>query len=186
MLTDSKLNRIKNSIVDESRLLTKNCSKVRKLSSKTYQNLNCYSYALGIMHSSKKGIYTPGFTTKENFTKDSKESLILKICEDLYNLGIGYRKFGVYDKIKLFDDEYLIQVMYVPYYCNLWIGSDFHFSRKSSNGFWFSKPGWLNQPSIENIKVLEKRDNEEVVEVHSDNRIRGYIRIGYFAIKKKS
>lgn len=185
MLTKKKLRKIKESIVDEKRLLTGNGCEVKELSTKTYEHLNCYSYALGIMYPSKNRIYTPGFTTKENYIEDSKISLISKICEDLDNLEISYRKFGVYDEINLIEGEYLIQVMYVPCYCDLWIESDFHFSRRSKDGFWFSKQGWLNQPSSEYIEVLEKEDDEEIVRVHSDNCVRSYVRIGYFAIKEK-
>lgn len=185
MLTDKKLRKIKESIVDEKRLLTGKTCEVKELSSKTYEHLNCYSYALGIMYPSKDRIYTPGFTTKENYTEDSKISLISKVCGDLENLGIGYRKFGVYDEINLLEGEYLIQAMYVPYYCNLWIESDFHFSRRSKDGFWFAKQGWLHQPSSEYIEVLEKNEDEEIVRVHSEHCVRKYVRVGYFAIKEK-
>lgn len=185
MLTKKKLRKIKESIVDEKLLLTGNDCEVKELSAKTYEHLNCYSYALGIMYPSKNRIYTPGFTTKENYIEDSKISLISKICEDLDNLGISYRKFGVYDEIDLLEGEYLIQVMYVPCYCNLWIKATFHFSRRSKDGFWFSKQGWLNQPSYEKIEVLKKEEDEEIVRVYSENCVRSYVRIVYFAIKEK-
>ena len=45
--------------------------------------------------------------------------------------NVELHQFGVYDEINLLEGEYLIQVMYVPCYCDLWIESDFHFSRKS-------------------------------------------------------
>lgn len=135
---------------------------------------------------SKNKIYTPGFTTSRNYIENSKEDLILKISEDLDNIGISYRKFGVYDEINLLENEYLVQVLYVPYYCNLWIKSDFHFSRKSKNGMWFSKPGWLHQTSSEYIEVIEKAEDEEIVMVYSHNFVRKYIRVGYFAIKEKN
>lgn len=185
MLTQKRLRKIINSIVNEDKLLDSKYPYVKEISDELYEYTNCYAYALGICYSSKDRIYVPGFTTKKNYIEDSKDDLILKICEDLENLKISYRKFGLNDEIELFDNEYLVQVMYVPDHCDLWIKSAFHFSRLSKEGFWFSKSGWLNQPSLECIRVLGKEDSNEIVEVCSNNVIRKYVRIGYFAITEK-
>lgn len=182
MLTNLELKNIKESIVNENELTLGEYGDVKKLPANIYQKINCYAYALGIMYPSIK--YTPGFTTDSEYIEDLKESLIQKICEDLDNLGISYRR--VEEDETLHENEYLIQVMYVPYYCDLWIKSDFHFSRKSKDGIWFSKPGWLHQTTSEYIEVVEKENDYEIVKIHTEKTTREYIRVGFFAITEKS
>lgn len=185
MLTRNQLNIVKQNIFNEAYLISNYSSEVFKLPDDIYQNINCYAYALGIVKSFKKRLYVPGFTTNLLYDVNSKEDLIFKICEDLENLNIKYTKYGVFDKIKLKKDEYLIQVMYVPKNSNLWIEPDFHFLRRSKKNIWYSKAGWLNQPTNNYVEVLANLDNEELVKVHFDTFTRNYIRVAYFAIKEK-
>ena len=165
MLTDYELEKIKDSIVPSEKLISKS-GEVFFLNDYICKNINCYAYALGIQEPFR-WIYTPGFTVNEEYDY-TKEDMLIKICEDLKNLNIQYRQFGVYDKILLDDDEYLIQVLYVPNNSNLWYKPTFHFSRKSKNKIWYSKQGWYYQPTIEKVRILEKKKDEEVVNTIED------------------
>lgn len=185
MLTERSLNVMRQYIYNETYLLSDSISKVNSLPKDIYEYINCYAYALGLIRPSKNRIYIPGFTTNLLYDENSKEDLISNICKDLNNLSIKYTKYGVFDKIKLKKSEYLVQVLYIPTESFFWPKSDFHFLRKSKNGKWFSKPGWLNQPSFSYVEPILKFKDEEIVRVHFEGFSRVYIRVGYFAIKEK-
>lgn len=115
MITEYRLNMIKRSIVNEKELFN-NDFEIKELTKKVCENINCYAYSLGIMEPapSRTNLYIPGFTTFENTNYLSKENFILKVSEDLHNLKIEFRKYGIDDEITVNDNEYLIQVLFVP------------------------------------------------------------------------
>ena len=184
MLSSYKLLEIENSIVNEDKLISKDCKKVFKLKSKICKKLNCYAYSLGIMKPSI--CYIPGFTMEKEYDENSKESFLLNVCEDLKNLGIKYRKFGINDEINLKPNEYLIQTLFIPNNSGLYFRDSFHFSRLSKNNEWFAKQGWQNQPCFEQVKVVDKFDDFEIVEISSVNCVNKYFRVAYFAIEEKT
>ena len=61
MLTDKKMQKIINSIVKNNKLDSRNSEKIYGLPSKSRDKINCYAYALGIMHPDR-GLYDVGFT----------------------------------------------------------------------------------------------------------------------------
>lgn len=188
MLTDNKLEKIQNSIVNNDKIDSCDFDNIRKLPKISREKINCYAFALGIMYP-KFGLYVPGFTTQKEYIDVSREDFISLICEDLNNLEIKYRIFGINEKIDLKENEYLIQAMYIPktkYYVE-----DFHFLRKSKAGFWYGKDGYLNRsPCVEDIQILNYEYDDgksELVKVFSDNcNGRQYIRVAYFAIEEKT
>ena len=187
MLTDKKLQKIKNSIVKNSKLDSRNSEKLYGLPSKSRVRINCYAYALGIMYPSRN-LYNVGFTTDTKYKDISREKFISLICEDLKNLGIKYRIFKINDEIKLRENEYLIQALYVSK--ELYYKEDFHFLRQSKAGFWYAKDGYDNiKPALTKIEILnyEYEDgNSELVKLYSSNYgSKQYIRVAYFAIEEK-
>lgn len=183
MLSCYELFEIRNSIVSEDKLISVDSNEVLELEEKICKSINCYAYVLGIMKTSI--FYIPGFTMKRKYDEDSKESFLLSICEDLKNLKIKYRKFGINDKINLKQNEYLIQALFIPNNCDLYFRHTFHFSRMSKNGEWFAKEGRLNQPCFEQVECIYKFDDCEIVEVTSSNCVNKYFRVAYFAIEEK-
>lgn len=186
MISKKRLYKIQKSIVNEEKLIGKD-SKIIKLPEKICNNINCYAYVLGIMQTFPyfSGLYNPGFTTSEITDFSSIDNFLNKVSEDLSNLNIKYRKFNIYDEIILDNNEYLIQVLYIPKSMEYYKSGSFHFSRKSKDGLWFSKMGWLYQPSFEKVDIIKKYNEYEHVNVKSDYCNVEYLRIGYFAISKK-
>lgn len=187
MLTDKKMQKIINSIVKNNKLDSRNSEKIYGLPSKSRDKINCYAYALGIMHPDR-GLYDVGFTTDTKYKNVFREKFISLICEDLKNLGIKYRIFRINDKIELRDNEYLIQALYVSK--DLYYKEDFHFLRQSKAGFWYAKDGYDNiKPALTKIEILnyEYEDgNSELVKLYSSNYgSKQYIRVAYFAIEEK-
>lgn len=187
MITEYRLNMIKRSIVNEKELFN-NDFEIKELTKKVCENINCYAYSLGIMEPapSRTNLYIPGFTTFENTNYLSKENFILKVSEDLHNLKIEFRKYGIDDEITVNDNEYLIQVLFVPKDKKNFKKGDFHFSRKNKNGKWFSKMGWFYQPCFKEVETLAKLDNSELVKITSKYCSNQYLRIGYFVVKEKA
>lgn len=138
MITKYRLDKIKSSIVNEKELFNDDFE-INKLRKKVCENTNCYAYSLGIMEPAprNKNLYIPGFTTFENTNYLSKENFILKVSEDLHNLKIEFRKYGIDDEITVNDNEYLIQVLFVPKDKKNFKKGDFHFQKKIKmvNGF---------------------------------------------------
>ena len=187
MITKYRLDKIKSSIVNEKELFNDDFE-INKLRKKVCENTNCYAYSLGIMEPAprNKNLYIPGFTTFENTNYLSKENFILKVSEDLHNLKIEFRKYGIDDEITVNDNEYLIQVLFVPKDTKNFRKGIFHFSRKNKNCKWFSKMGWLYQPCFEEVEILAMVDNSELVKVTSKYCSNQYLRIGYFVVKEKT
>ena len=188
MLTDKKLQKIKNSIVKNGKLDSGDSEKIYGLPSKSRARINCYAYALGIMHPARN-LYDVGFTTDTKYKDISREKFISLICEDLKNLEIKYRIFKINDEIKLRENEYLIQALYVSK--ELYYREDFHFLRQSKAGFWYAKDGYDNtKPALTKIEILnyEYEDgNSELVKLNSSNYgSKQYIRVAYFAIEEKN
>lgn len=183
MLAVTELQRIKESIVNENKLILETSGEIIKLPEEVNLNINCYAYSLGIMRPADS--YIPGFTTSQIYDENLIDSFILNICKDLENLEIKYRKFKVNDEIKLNEKEYLVQALFLPDSSDLWIYSAFHFSRMNKKKKWFAKQGWIEQPCFEKVKVINKFDDFEIVEVTSVNCIRKYFRVAYFAIEEK-
>ena len=184
MHSSYELFEIRNSIVNEDKLISNDYKEILELEDKICKRINCYAYCLGIMDSSI--FYIPGFTIEKEYDEDSKESFLLSICEDLKNLEIKYRKFGINDEINLKPNEYLIQALFIPNDCDLYFRHSFHFSRMSKNGKWFAKEGKLNQPCFEQVESIYKVDDCEIVEVTSSNCVNKYFRVAYFAIEQKT
>ena len=187
MLTDKRLQRIKNSIVNNNKIDSDDIENIRGLPSRSRKRINCYAYALGIMHPAY-GLYDVGFTTGKEYKDVTREMFISLICEDFKNLGIKYRIFKINDEIKLKKNEYLIQALYVSK--DLYYREDFHFIRQSKAGFWYAKDGYQNsKPAVTKIEVLnyEYEDgNSELVKLYSPNYgSKQYIRVAYFAIEEK-
>lgn len=187
MITEYRLNMIKRSIVNEKELFN-NDFEIKELTKKVCENINCYAYSLGIMEPAplRTNLYIPGFTTFENVDYLSKENFILKVSEDLHNLKIEFREYGIDDEIIVNDNEYLIQVLFIPKDTKNFRKGIFHFSRKNKNGKWFSKMGWLDQPCFEEVETLGKLDNSELVKITSKYCSNQYLRIGYFVVKEKT
>ena len=133
MLTDKKMKKIINSIVKNGKLDSGDSEKIYGLPSKSRARINCYAYALGIMHPARN-LYDVGFTTDTKYKDISREKFISLICEDLKNLGIKYRIFKINDEIKLRENEYLIQALYVSK--ELYYKEDFHFLRQKGFGIY--------------------------------------------------
>lgn len=187
MLTDKKLQKIKNSIVKNSKLDSRNSEKLYGLPSKSRVRINCYAYALGIMYPSRN-LYNVGFTIDTKYKDISREKFISLICEDLKNLGIKYRIFKINDEINLRENEYLIQALYVSK--ELYYKEDFHFLRQSKAGFWYAKNGYENtKPALTEVEILNyeyEGGNSELVKLYSsDYGSKQYIRVAYFAIEEK-
>lgn len=187
MITEYRLNMIKRSIVNEKELFN-NDFEIKELTKNVCENINCYAYSLGIMEPapSRTNLYIPGFTTFENVDYLSKENFILKVSEDLHNLKIEFRKYGIDDEIIVNDNEYLIQVLFIPKDTKNFRKGNCHFSRKNKNGKWFSKMGWLYQPCFEEVEILAMVDNYELVKVTSKYCSNQYLRIGYVVVKEKT
>ena len=96
MITEYRLNMIKRSIVNEKELFN-NDFEIKELTKNVCENINCYAYSLGIMEPAPSGtnLYIPGFTTFEKVDYLSKENFILKVSEDLHNLKIEFREYGI-------------------------------------------------------------------------------------------
>lgn len=187
MITEYRLNMIKRSIVNEKELFN-NDFEIKELTKNVCENINCYAYSLGIMEPAPSGtnLYIPGFTTFEKVDYLSKENFILKVSEDLHNLKIEFREYGIDDEIIVNDNEYLIQVLFIPKDTKNFRKGIFHFSRKNKNGKWFSKMGWFYQPCFEEVETLAKLDNSELVKITSKYCSNQYLRIGYFVVKEKA
>lgn len=180
------LEQIKKSRVREAKLVNLS-SGIKKLPKNICLNINCYAYALGIMEPSPENnvLYIPGFTTESLVDYSSPENFLKKVCQDMDNLGIKYRKYGVYDNdIVLSNNEYLIQVLYVEPNEENFIKGSFHFIRKSKYDFWFSKPGWTNQPMLENIIDVKNYSNFQIVKCKYQFCVIEYKNIGYFAVEE--
>lgn len=142
----TKIKKIRKSILRSSELL--NNGTVKPLDKITVTKTNCYAYSLGIMYHAEEDDFLIGFT--EDALKDytNPEKVIEKICRDLKNLKIPFRKISLEDDKTLKEGEYLVKVFYALSNED-YDGGDFHFIRQDRRTKrWFHKMGWCGQPEF--------------------------------------
>jgi len=137
-LITRKVEIAKKHLVKENQLFSNNL--ILPLSEKVVENTNCYDYVLNTLYDNNAyGFNVPGFTTGTRFT--SRKDLPEKVCADLENLGIHYRKLKLFDSKDLGDNEYLIKAFYYSPSRSYPKGT-FHFIRQNrETGLWYHKPG---------------------------------------------
>lgn len=141
-----RLKKIRESIVRSNELLSNN--KLKLLDEETARSTNCYSYALGIMYRAKGKDFCIGFTENVIMYLEDPNEIVNKICIDLKNLNISFRKINLHENKDLRENEYLVKLFYTPPSENIKDG-DIHFIRQDrKSGKWFHKLGWYNQPEF--------------------------------------
>ena len=144
------IKKMRESLVTEDRLFSVKNKDVISLPDDIAKGINCYAFAIGCLCPGKEGEdYIPGFT--ENTPYQSKTDLLEKICLDLKNLGMNFRKISIFGPRNLKPNEYLIKIFYSDPSSSHPMG-DFHVIRQNKEtNLWYHKPGFHNQPVIAEI-----------------------------------
>ena len=136
MMTVALLRSIKQDIVPTIKLLDGKKEPI-ELSVDISCNVNCYAYALGILHPLHFGEFLnfcPGFTIDD--ADNWHKNILMSIETDLNALGIQHRLIPLDGQVRLESDEYLVKIFVHRAL------KDFHFARYyPSENIWFHKEG---------------------------------------------
>lgn len=179
MMTVAILRSIRQSIVPTSSLL--DGSTPIALPESICKSVNCYAYALGILHKPQiyeHFLYHPGFTV--NYAVNWESNIMEAVQSDLDNLGITYRKISLNNDITLEEGEYLVKVFIKN---RSWV-KDFHFVRFDPHTkMWFHKEG-ETEPS--RMRVYDEEDNSIYAHEPRSYHFEEYSSCGYYAIQEPS
>lgn len=178
------IQKLKENIVSEDQIFSVKNKNVIPLPSNVADGTNCYSLFLRCLCPGIEGEdYIPGFTSNSPY--ESQADLSEKVCLDLKNLEINYRRLSLFGPKDLEPNEYLGKLFYSLPETSYERG-DFHFViQNQATKIWYHKPGFHNQPLL--INIIGCGTSEEPDDLIFTNERTGelsfYYPICYFAVK---